>query len=71
MAFTAKVYVATKNRSDETTIVTFSPDYGAGRNAEWSKWTPALTLSMSIKNELADTIKSGQAYTLTFEENNE
>jgi hypothetical protein len=66
--FTAKVKVQAKNnRTDVQTTVAFQPDYDAGRNAEWSEWTPAMSLSMTIKNELADRLEAGQTYTLTFD----
>ena len=46
--------------------LSFSPDYNDERNKEWAVATPALSLSMSVKEEVAGHFKVGQAYTLTF-----
>lgn len=69
MAFTAKVHVTgkTPNGGEQTTI-NFGASYENGANAEWAKWTPALTLALVVKNELAETIPVGQQYTLLFTE---
>lgn len=45
----------------------FSPDYLDGRNAEWAAATPALSLQMTVKPEVADLFEGGGKYTLTFE----
>lgn len=49
-------------------VVAFTPDYSDGRNKEWSLYTPSLALSMTVKGDVADQFRPGQAYTLTFEE---
>lgn len=36
-------------------------------NKEWSLYTPALQLEMTLKGGVADRFEPGQAYTLTFE----
>jgi hypothetical protein len=68
---TAKIHCQTKQESgdgdDRQAIVTFVPDYADGRNAEWSRYTPALSLSMTLKGDVADRFEPGAAYTLTFE----
>lgn len=46
--------------------VSFSPDYGEGRNAEWAAASPSLQLNMVLAPEKGDLFKQGQAYTLTF-----
>jgi hypothetical protein len=45
----------------------FVPDYADGRNKEWSLYTPALSLDMTVKGDVADQFEPGKAYTLTFE----
>lgn len=67
-AFTAKVEISSKQEGDRVDPVAFvfQPDYGQGRNAEWAAATPALALSMSIKKELADKLRKGQRFTVTF-----
>lgn len=69
---TAKVFCAGKTESGEgdqrQTTVTFGADYQDGRNKEWSLYTPALSLSMTLKGAVADRFKQGGKYTLTFEE---
>lgn len=67
---TAKVKVWSKTDSGEgdqrQTVVTFGADYEDGRNKEWSLYTPALSLSMTLKGAVADKFEVGQAYTLQF-----
>jgi hypothetical protein len=66
---TAKVRVASKvNGGDgRGANVSFQPDYQDGRNKEWAEATPALSLHMGLKGEVADQFEQGQAWTLTFE----
>jgi len=68
---TAKVHCQSKTEIGEgdnhQATVTFVPDYADGRNKEWSMYTPALSLTMTVKGAVADRFKAGDAYTLTFE----
>lgn len=68
---TAKIKCQSKSESgagDARQVhVTFAPDYADGRNKQWSLYTPALSLSMTLKGDVADRFEQGQAYTLTFE----
>lgn len=68
---TAKVTCHLKQESGEgdarQVVVTFIPDYADGRNKEWSLYTPALSLQMTVKGSVADQFEPGRAYTLTFE----
>lgn len=70
---TAKVLCQHKNETGEgdkrQTVVTFLPDYQDDRNKAWSLYTPALSLSMTLKGDVADRFETGKAYTLSFEEN--
>lgn len=52
---------------DEVVSVAFSPDYHDGRNAEWAAATPSLSLSMTVRGDVADQFETGKAYTLTFQ----
>jgi len=69
---TAKIQCQTKTSQGEgdnrQVVVTFVPDYADGRNKEWSLYTPALSLSMTLKGEVADRFEPGKAYTLQFVE---
>lgn len=48
--------------------VELTPDYAEGRNKEWAEATPAGTIRLTIKNELAaQQFEAGAAYTVTFE----
>jgi hypothetical protein len=53
---------------DRQALLSFAPDYTDGRNKEWSRYTPHLSLSMTVKGSVADDFQPGKAYTLTFEE---
>lgn len=69
---TAKVTCQQKNETGEGDArqvqVSFLPDYADGRNKEWSLYTPALSLSMTLKGSVADRFEVGKAYTLQFVE---
>lgn len=68
--FTAKVKVNGKTDLHAETPyvqVTFEPDYAQGRNADWALATPSMSLGMSVKRELADSLNRGDTFTLTFE----
>lgn len=69
---TAKVTCSSKTESGEgdnrQVVVAFMPDYADGRNKEWSLYTPALSLSMTLKGAVADRFEQGKAYTLQFVE---
>lgn len=56
----------------KTAEVELTPDYAQGRNKEWSEATPAGVIRLTISNPVAlARFKSGQAFTVTFEENDE
>jgi hypothetical protein len=69
---TAKVQCNSKTESgggdDRQVVVTFNADYADGRNKEWSRYTPNLSLSMTLKGAVADRFEQGKAYTLQFVE---
>jgi hypothetical protein len=69
---TAKVICQSKSVSGEgdsrQAILTFNPDYADGRNKEWAMATPHLSLSMTLKGDVADSFKQGSRYTLQFVE---
>lgn len=49
-------------------VVQFSADTSP-ENKDWSLYTPALQLQMTLRGDVADRFEPGQAYTLTFEPN--
>jgi len=67
---TAKIKLSTKTESGEgdqrRAALMFYADYAEGRNKEWASATPTLTLSMTVKGEVADLFEQGAAYTLQF-----
>lgn len=63
---TAKVICIQANKNVSETALTFGADYQDGRNKEWASYTPALTLNMTVKNEVATQFQPGQSYLLTF-----
>lgn len=66
---TAKVTCQTKAPAGEGQFeVTFVPDYADGRNKDWALYTPSLSLSMTVRGEVADRFEPGRAYTLQFVE---
>lgn len=69
MKTTAKIKLTGKEPwgSDGAHHLTFQPDYQDGRNKEWASATPALSLTMTVKGDVAEHFEVGTAYTLTFE----
>lgn len=67
---TAKIICNSKSESgegeDRVATVSFNADYADGRNKEWSRYTPALSLTMTLKGDVADKFEAGRAYTLGF-----
>ena len=63
---TAKVKCVYAEPANDQVALRFEDDYADGRNAEWAKYTPALSLSMSVRPEVAEPFTVGAAYTLTF-----
>jgi hypothetical protein len=74
MSITAKVRLASKVQSgadddpNRTAQLTFAADYTDGRNKEWAAATPALSLVMTVRGDVADRFEPGRAFTLTFDE---
>jgi hypothetical protein len=64
---TAKITCTNKEElGDGQAQVRFAPDYAEGRNSSWAAATPALSLSMCLKGDVADDFQVGQAYELRF-----
>jgi len=51
--------------------VGLSADYADGRNQEWAYATPSLNLAMTVTPEVAVHFPMGQAFTLTFDTDEE
>jgi hypothetical protein len=68
MRTTAKVKLYYKtDQHNGSYSLSFSPDYEDGRNAEWAHATPSLSLSMSVREDVAANFHEGQCFTLIFE----
>lgn len=68
MITTAKVTV-TSNRptpDGEQHTIGLGPDYADGRNKEWAKYTPALSITITVLPEVAERFPVGQAFELRF-----
>lgn len=66
---TAKVTCTAKSPAGEgQTRLGFSPDYRDGRNAQWARYTPTLSLTMTVLDSVAERFAMGQAVTLLFAE---
>lgn len=69
---TAKVKCSySKEDQPGFTRLEFSPDYQDSRNQEWAAATPTISISMVVKNDIAEHFEFGQAYTLTFSKDSE
>ena len=49
------------------TTLGFSADYNDERNKEWAKYTPALGVTMTVLDSVAEGFEQGARYLLTFE----
>lgn len=73
MAFTAKTRVSVEDAGSSQKLLRFSANYtdaeGNRVNEDWAEATPSFNLSMYVVNEVveANSIETGQEYTLTFE----
>lgn len=69
---TAKVKCIRKDETGEgdnsQVYLQFYADYDDGRNQEWARYTPSLSLNMTVKPEAAGGFEVGRAYTLQFVE---
>ena len=44
----------------------FYADYEDGRNKAWAKYTPAISVTMTVKPEVAEWFNEGESFTLAF-----
>lgn len=66
-SITAKVRVQSKTPlSDGQTVLNINADYADERNKEWAKYTPALGLTMTVLDSVAERFDVMQTFTLTF-----
>lgn len=68
---TAKVVVSKHDPINEGTqyeavSLAFMADYADGRNKEWAVATPAISLMMTVKPDVAKHFPMGKPITLTF-----
>lgn len=64
---TAKVKVANREEvGDGQVFLEFQADYEDGRNKEWAKYTPGMSINTTMKGEVAEQFQVGDAFTLTF-----
>lgn len=64
---TAKVKCTRRDvQPDGQVLLEFQPDYNDGRNKEWAKYTPGLSLTMTVRDESVGQFELNQPYTLQF-----
>lgn len=67
---TAKLKVQSTNAFGSDQVqVTFAPDYQDDRNKDWAVATPALSLTMTMKSDVAALFEQGEAIDLTLSRN--
>lgn len=66
---TAKVVCQTKTPwgEDEVQLI-FGADYEDGRNKEWAKYTPGMSINTTMRGAVGDRFEPGKRYLLTFTE---
>lgn len=70
MTAVAKLYRKEPQSGTEQTALHFTADYDDERNKAWSKYTPALSLTMYVLPSVAENFDIGANYLLTFEKQN-
>jgi hypothetical protein len=55
---------------DQVTLY-FGADYENGANKEWAKYTPSISVTMTVKPEIAERFNVGDKFTLIFDEHTE
>lgn len=69
MNVTAKIKLISKTPSTEgQTNLEFGADYQGDRNKAWAKYTPILSLKMTVLDVVAEQFEPGLPLTLTFSE---
>jgi hypothetical protein len=67
---TAKLKVQSVNAFGSDQVqVTFSPDYQNDRNKDWAVATPALSLSMTMRADVANQFEQGEAIDMILSRN--
>lgn len=65
---TAKVKLdSAEPMGTEQTTLRFGVDYQDDRNKEWAAATPALSLVMTVRNDVLEHFNVNDKFTLTFE----
>jgi len=62
----ASVYTK-KDAGNGQTALSFGADYADERNKAWAKYTPGLSLQMTVLDSVAEQFEQGGRYLLTFE----
>lgn len=52
---------------DGQAALAFTADYSDDRNKEWAKYTPGLSVNMTVIESVAERFEQGGRYLLTFE----
>lgn len=59
--------ITKEHKGDDQNFLAFNADYSDERNKEWAKHTPALSLSLTVIDSVAENFEQGGRYLLTFE----
>lgn len=72
VSITAKVKCTRHQPASEgQTWLEFQADYDDDRNREWAKYTPAISVTTTVKDEVAANFELHEAYTVTFTKSTE
>ena len=67
MTTTAVTTLGTIEDRGDQVMLGFNADYNDERNKEWAKYTPALSVVMHVRPDVAEQFEQGGRYLLTFE----
>lgn len=67
MSTSAKIFLSGKTAAgDGQTSLHFTADYADGANKEWAKYTPSLSIQMTVLDEVAADWEFGDHFDLVF-----
>ena len=64
---TAVATLNSKLESGDQIALGFNADYNDERNKAWAKYTPGLSVTMYVTEEVAEQFEQGGRYLITFE----
>lgn len=59
--------VGKKDAGSGQTALSFGADYNDERNKAWAKYTPGMSVQMTVRDDVGEQFEQGGRYLITFE----